>query len=81
MCSPMSSRTVYFTGAAATFLLFEFYIATLTSYITASEPPKEITQLEDVLTMGYDFITWKDTSLDARFINVSTMGWELHFTS
>ena len=65
-----SCKISYITGAIAAFLIFEFYTAMLTSYITISDSPRQIRQIDDILTMGYDLVTWKDTALDARFIEV-----------
>lgn len=63
-------RILFITGAVATYLLYEFYMATLTSYISVADPPKTITQLQDVLKLKYNLVTWGDSLLEQAFSEV-----------
>ena len=52
------------------FLVFNFYTAVLTSYITYSDPPKELSELKDVLSLDYNLIIWEESINHENFVKV-----------
>lgn len=74
-----SARALCFVLGTAGLLIFEFYAALLTSYMTISNPSMSITELADIITQGYSLYVWRDTNLAESFSKVSAVKLHVFF--
>ena len=70
--SHLSMRVIHLSGTLTGILVFGFYTAILTSYITFADAPRELSQLEDVLALGYNLIVFKESLLDSMLKKVDS---------
>ena len=69
-----SLRVCSCVSSFGTFLIFGFYTAVLTSYITALEAPKEFQGLSDILGSDYQLLIWRGTIAEDTFAKVNGKG-------
>jgi hypothetical protein len=68
--TPASNRVCLLLISLGAFLIFVYYTAFLTSFMTISDPPQKIEGFKDVLAMDYNILIWKGSFNEQEFSEV-----------